>query len=172
MRVEADVPMAAIVKSASKARTAVICHQGWPTVSRSFRTNRVSNQLGRGGWACCTEDETLRGVSLCRSRSEATTVIAAALQHYLEEATPLKCSVAVDGVVIKRMGNTVVLLPKHDPWQLIFDTLSELPDDFTLTLDQQCPAIYADRWSPRGAMGLTNAACWRGRDDGLEARGH
>jgi virulence-associated protein VagC len=124
------------------------------------------------GWACCTEDETLRGVSLCQSRSEATTVIAAALQHYLEEATPLKCSVAVDGVVIKRMGNTVVLLPKDDPWQLISDTLSELPDEFTRTRDKQCPAIYADRWSPRGAMGLTNAAGWRGRDEGLEARGH
>jgi hypothetical protein len=70
------------------------------------------------------------------------------------------------------MGNIVVLLPKDDPWQLIFDTLSELPDDLTLTGDQQCPAIYADRWSPRGAMGLTNAAGWWGRDEGPEARGH
>jgi hypothetical protein len=43
MRVEADVPIAAIAKPASKARMAVICHQGWPTVSKSFRTNRVSN---------------------------------------------------------------------------------------------------------------------------------
>lgn len=41
-----------------------------------------------------------------------------------------------DEVVIKRMGNAVVLLPKDDPWQVMFDALAEFPDDFMLTRDQ------------------------------------
>jgi antitoxin VapB len=41
-----------------------------------------------------------------------------------------------DEVVIKRMGNAVVLLPKEDPWQAMFDALAEFPDDFQLTRDQ------------------------------------
>jgi len=32
-----------------------------------------------------------------------------------------------DEVVIKRMGNAVVLLPKDDPWQVMFDALGEFP---------------------------------------------
>ena len=41
-----------------------------------------------------------------------------------------------DEVVIKRMGNAVVLLPKDDPWQVMFDALAEFPEDFTLTREQ------------------------------------
>jgi antitoxin VapB len=41
-----------------------------------------------------------------------------------------------DEVVIKRLGNAVVLLPKEDPWQVMFDALAEFPDDFALTRDQ------------------------------------
>ncbi|HSO81749.1 type II toxin-antitoxin system antitoxin VapB [Thiocapsa sp.] len=41
-----------------------------------------------------------------------------------------------DEVVIKRLGNAVVLLPKDDPWQVMFDVLAEFPDDLTLTRDQ------------------------------------
>jgi len=41
-----------------------------------------------------------------------------------------------DEVVIKRMGNAVVLLPKDDPWQVMFDALGEFPEDFALTRDQ------------------------------------
>lgn len=44
-----------------------------------------------------------------------------------------------DGVVIKRMGNAVVLLPKDDPWQVMFDALAEFPDDFRPTRDQPEP---------------------------------
>ncbi|RKT44203.1 type II toxin-antitoxin system antitoxin VapB [Thiocapsa rosea] len=41
-----------------------------------------------------------------------------------------------DEVVIKRLGNAVVLLPKEDPWQVMFDALAEFPDDLTLTREQ------------------------------------
>ena len=34
-----------------------------------------------------------------------------------------------DEVVIKRLGNAVVLLPKDDPWQTLFDALEEFPAD-------------------------------------------
>lgn len=39
-------------------------------------------------------------------------------------------------MVIKRLGNAVVLLPKDDPWQVMFDALAEFPDDLTLTREQ------------------------------------
>jgi antitoxin VapB len=41
-----------------------------------------------------------------------------------------------DEVVIKRMGNAVVLLPKDDPWQVMFDALGEFPEDYALTREQ------------------------------------
>jgi len=76
--------MATIVKTPSKSWKAVIRRQGWPTVSKSFRTKRDAED-----WARCTEDEMIRGVYVRRSPSEATT-IAAALKRYLEEVTPSK----------------------------------------------------------------------------------
>ena len=39
-------------------------------------------------------------------------------------------------VVIKRLGNAVVLLPKDDPWQVMFDALADFPEDFTISRDQ------------------------------------
>jgi antitoxin VapB len=41
-----------------------------------------------------------------------------------------------DEVVIKRMGNAVVLLPKDDPWKVMFDALAEFPEDFTISREQ------------------------------------
>jgi len=38
--------------------------------------------------------------------------------------------------VKKRLGNAVVLLPKDDPWQVMFDALAEFPDDFSLSREQ------------------------------------
>jgi antitoxin VapB len=35
-----------------------------------------------------------------------------------------------DKVFIKRMGNAVVLLPYHDSWQSLFDSLTQFSDDF------------------------------------------
>ena len=44
-----------------------------------------------------------------------------------------------DEVVIRRLGNAVVLLPKDDPWQVRFDAVREFPEDFVITRDQ--PAV-------------------------------
>ncbi len=41
-----------------------------------------------------------------------------------------------DEVVIKRMGNAVVLLPKDDPWKIMFDALAEFPEDFIISREQ------------------------------------
>jgi antitoxin VapB len=41
-----------------------------------------------------------------------------------------------DEVVIKRLGNAVVLLPKDDPWRVMFDALAEFPEDFTISREQ------------------------------------
>ena len=35
-------------------------------------------------------------------------------------------------VVIKRLGNALVLLPKDDPWQVMFDALADFPEDTVL----------------------------------------
>ena len=39
-------------------------------------------------------------------------------------------------VVIKRLGNAVVLLPKDDPWQVMFDALADFPEGTVLERDQ------------------------------------
>ncbi len=41
-----------------------------------------------------------------------------------------------DEVIIKRLGNAVVLLPKEDPWQVMFDALAEFPEDLHIERDQ------------------------------------
>lgn len=41
-----------------------------------------------------------------------------------------------DEVVIKRMGNAVVLLPKDDPWKVMFDALAEFPENFIISREQ------------------------------------
>lgn len=41
-----------------------------------------------------------------------------------------------DEVGIRRLGNALVLLPKDNPWQVLFDALSEFPDDFEIERDQ------------------------------------
>ena len=35
-----------------------------------------------------------------------------------------------DRVFIKRAGNAVVLIPYHEPWQSLFDSLKMFSDDF------------------------------------------
>lgn len=42
-------------------------------------------------------------------------------------------------VIIKRLGNAVVLLPKDDPWQILFDTLQTFPHDLQLERDHSLP---------------------------------
>ena len=42
-------------------------------------------------------------------------------------------------VAIKRLGNAVVLLPKEDPWQVLFDALQDFPEDLNIERDRQPP---------------------------------
>ena len=35
-----------------------------------------------------------------------------------------------DRVFVKRMGNAVVLLPYHDSWQALFESIDQFSDDF------------------------------------------
>ncbi len=39
-------------------------------------------------------------------------------------------------VFIKRVGNAVILLPYHEPWQSLIESLDEFPDDFMEARDQ------------------------------------
>ncbi len=41
-----------------------------------------------------------------------------------------------DKVFIKRMGNAVILLPYHNPWQPLIESLDMFSDDFMETRDQ------------------------------------
>ncbi|OJJ24142.1 antitoxin [Roseofilum reptotaenium AO1-A] len=41
-----------------------------------------------------------------------------------------------DEVIIKRLGRAVVLLPKEDPWQVMFDALQEFPEDLQIERDR------------------------------------
>lgn len=39
-------------------------------------------------------------------------------------------------VYINKMGNAVVLIPYHDPWKSLFDSLDEFSDDFMENREQ------------------------------------
>jgi antitoxin VapB len=39
-------------------------------------------------------------------------------------------------VFVKKVGNAVVLIPYHEPWQVLFDSLDLFSDDFMEARDQ------------------------------------
>mgnify|MGYP001097217371 CR=1 FL=1 len=39
-------------------------------------------------------------------------------------------------VFIKKMGNTVLLIPAQDSWQTLFDSLNQFSEDFMTSRDQ------------------------------------
>ena len=41
-----------------------------------------------------------------------------------------------DKVYINKIGNAVVLIPYHDPWKSLFDSLDEFSDDFMENREQ------------------------------------
>jgi antitoxin VapB len=53
---------------------------------------------------------------------------------------PKKYRFAGDKVIIKRMGNAVVLLPYQDSWKTLFDSLEQFSDDF-MEGDRQQPEL-------------------------------
>ncbi len=46
-----------------------------------------------------------------------------------------------DQVFIKKMGNAVILIPYHEPWQSLFDSLTQFSDDFMESREQPEPQI-------------------------------
>lgn len=76
--------MATFVKTSTGSWKSVVRKQGWPTVSKTFRTKRDAED-----WARRTEDEMVRGVYIQRSTSERMTVDAA-LDRYHQEVTATK----------------------------------------------------------------------------------
>ena len=56
---------------------------------------------------------------------------------------PKKYRFAGDKVLIKRMGNAVVLLPYRDSWEVLFDSLEEFSDDFMSDCDPRSLASPA-----------------------------
>lgn len=55
---------------------------------------------------------------------------------------PKKYRFRGDKVLIKRVGNAVVLLPYQDSWETLFDSLEKFSDDF-LDCDRQQPEVQA-----------------------------
>jgi len=87
--------MATLVKTPSGTWKAVIRKNGWPTISKTFRTKRDSED-----WARRTEDEMVRGVYIQRSGSERMT-LEAALKRYLSDVTPTKKPTTQRGEISK-----------------------------------------------------------------------
>ncbi len=50
---------------------------------------------------------------------------------------PKKYRFAGDRVLIKRVGNAIVLLPYEDSWETLFDSLEQFSDDFLSEPRQQ-----------------------------------
>lgn len=48
-----------------------------------------------------------------------------------------------DEVFITRLGSAVILIPKEDSWDFLFDTLDEFTDDFMNSREQ--PATQQER---------------------------
>lgn len=42
-------------------------------------------------------------------------------------------------VYLKKMGNAVVMIPEHESWQSLIDSLGLFSDDFMLDRDQPAP---------------------------------
>jgi integrase len=87
--------MATLVKTPSGTWKAVIRKNGWPTVSKTFRTKRDAED-----WSRRTEDEMVRGVYIQRSGSERMT-LESALKRYLSDVTPTKKPTTQRGEISK-----------------------------------------------------------------------
>lgn len=43
---------------------------------------------------------------------------------------PQECKINDDKVYIKKMGNALYIIPFHNPWQNLFDSLGQFSSDF------------------------------------------
>lgn len=64
-------------------------------------------------------------------------------QNGQSQAVRLPKEFRFDGtqVFIKKMGNTVMLIPYQEPWQSLFDSLDLFSDDFMESREQPAPQI-------------------------------
>ncbi|MCP4540570.1 MAG: antitoxin [Chloroflexi bacterium] len=64
-------------------------------------------------------------------------------QNGKSQAVRLPKEFRFDGtqVFIKKMGNTVMLIPYQEPWQSLFDSLALFSDDFMEDREQPEPQI-------------------------------
>lgn len=76
--------MATVTKTPSGTWKAIIRKVGWPTTSKTFRTQRDAMD-----WSRRTEDEMVRGVYIQRGPSERL-ILNDAIDRYLREVTPTK----------------------------------------------------------------------------------
>jgi antitoxin VapB len=52
-----------------------------------------------------------------------------------------------DEVYIKKVGNTIILIPKHSPWQTLWNSLDLFSDDFMTTREQLPLQVREDMFS-------------------------
>lgn len=50
---------------------------------------------------------------------------------------PDKFKIDDDKVYLKKVGNTLYLIPYHNPWQVLFDSVNDFTEDFMEQPDQQ-----------------------------------
>lgn len=64
-------------------------------------------------------------------------------QNGQSQAVRLPKEFRFDGtqVFVKKMGNTVMLIPYQEPWQSLFDSLDLFSDDFMESREQPEPQI-------------------------------
>jgi antitoxin VapB len=67
-------------------------------------------------------------------------------QHGRSQAVRLPDEFWFEGkeVLIQRVGNAVVLLPKNHNWQSLLESLDKFPDDFMQERQQPCHQNRAD----------------------------
>jgi len=76
--------MASIIHRGPHQYQAFIRRKGYPAVTKTFETKRDAE-----AWAKVTESEMVRGVYICRTEAERTT-LGELLERYLSEVTPKK----------------------------------------------------------------------------------
>ena len=87
--------------------------------------------LTRAEWSC----ETLTGIELVYTKSISKEVVmqqAKLFQNGQSQAVRLPKNFRFEGdrVAIKRVGKAVILLPYNEPWDTLFDALSQFSPDF------------------------------------------
>ena len=122
--------MATLTKTPSGTWKAVIRLKGWPTTSKTFRTQRDSID-----WARRTEDEMVRGVYIQRSQSEKL-ILEKALERYLKEISPTKAITTQDSD-ITRSKPLISALGKYSLAAISTDLVASYRDQRLATISEK-----------------------------------